>query len=177
MTITPKYKAKAVFWHTEWETVLDKSSLEEYRSKNRLKLPEHVFRFDSQHEFKVYLELCRMYGADKVVRQYPVQVIPPGYCYPKGKSWKIDFYIGRESTCFGSSLFVEAKGFFLPEFAHNLASFEQKNINAFKKLIIVFGNSIPIENKVVKALLNSEYGQNLLTLKELEQLSHLPLPL
>lgn len=121
MTTTPKYKAKAVFWHTEWKMVLDKSNLEEYRSKNRLKLPDNVFRFDSQHEFKVYLELCRMYGTDRVIRQYPVEIIPPGYCYPKGKTWKVDFAIknvGQLPTVFA---LVEAKGFFLPEFAYTLA--------------------------------------------------------
>lgn len=87
MTTTPKYKAKTVFWHSEWKIALDKSSLEKYRSKNRLKLPEHIIRFDSQHEFKVYLELCRMYGEDRLVRQFPIQVIPPGKCYPGGKTW------------------------------------------------------------------------------------------
>jgi hypothetical protein len=174
MTVAPKYKAKAVFWDLDKSTVVDKSEIERYREKGRLKLPDHVARFDSQHEFKVYLELCRMYGQEKIYRQYSTEVIPAGYCYPKGKNWKIDFSIANERPYLGTSHFVEAKGAFLPEFAHTLANFELLNDKAFGKLIIIFGNSIPIESKVIKALLDSEYAQNLLTLKELKQLSRLP---
>jgi hypothetical protein len=176
MRATPKYKAKAVFFDSIKRVVIDRNEIDKYRPGGKLKLPDGITRFDSQHEFKVYLELCRMYGQERVSRQHPVQIIPPGYCYPKGKNWKIDFYIDRDPTRFGSSLFVEAKGAFLPEFAHTLASFEQKNAHAFEKLIIVFGGIMPSYNKVVKALLDSDYGQNLLTLEELKQLSHLPLP-
>jgi hypothetical protein len=177
MTTTPKYKAKAVFWDTEKQGVVDSLTIQRYRTKGRLKLPDTITRFDSQHEFKVYLELCRMYGTEKVFSQFPVQIISPGWCYPRGKNWKIDFSIAGSQPYFGSSHFVEAKGAFLPEFAHTLASFEEGNDEAFRKLIIVFGNSIPKDNKVVKALLESEYAQNLLTLKELKQLTHLPSPL
>jgi hypothetical protein len=177
MGVTPKYSAKAVFFDSTKRVVIDRNEIDIYRSKGKLKLPEHITRFDSQHEFRVYLELCRMYGQGKVSRQFPVKIFPPGYCYPKGKNWKVDFYIDRDSSRFGSSVFVEAKGAFLPEFAHTLANLELIDHRAFRRLIIVFSRSIPIENKVIKALLNSDYGQNLLTLKELEQLTHLPLPL
>ena len=53
MKTTPKYKARAVFWDTKREIVIDSSAVEGYRAKNRLKLPEHITIFDSQHEFKV----------------------------------------------------------------------------------------------------------------------------
>jgi hypothetical protein len=177
MVTTPKYKAKHVFWDREKQIVVDSIDIERYRIKTCLKLPGAIVRFDSQHEFKVYLELGRMYGSNKVIRQFPVEIIPPGYCYPKGKNWKIDFAITSEHAYCGYSRLVEAKGAFLPEFASTLASFEQIHDSDFGKLIIVFPNSIPKDNKVVKALLKSEYAQNLLTLKELKQLTQLPLPL
>jgi hypothetical protein len=177
MTTTPKYKAKAVFWDTEKQTVIDKSEVERYRVKNRLKLPNTIARFDSQHEFKVYLELCRMYGADRVIRQFPVEIFPKGICYPKGKHWKVDFAIksnGRLPTIFA---FVEAKGAFLPEFAHTLAALEWSEPDVFNSLIVVFGNSIPTENKVITSLLNSDFNCRLLTFKELQGSCYLPSPL
>lgn len=177
MVTTPKYKAKAVFWDTERQTVIDKSEVEKYRLKGNLKLPRTITRFDSQHEFKVYLELCRMYGVDKVIRQFPVEIFPKGICYPKGKYWKVDFAIksnGRLPTIFA---FVEAKGAFLPEFAYTLAALEWSEPTVFNSLIVVFGNSIPTKNKVITSLLNSDFDCRLLTFKELQESCYLPSPL
>ncbi len=169
-----KYKAKPVFWDTELRSVLDVNSIGKYRTKDRLKLPNSICRFDSQHEFKVYLELCRMYGTDKIVRQHPLEVIPSGYCYPNGKSWKVDFAVTLSNPSLGFSHYVEAKGAFLPEFAHTLSSLELHNDSVFSRLSIVFTDEIPKTNRMVKALMKTDFKSNLFTLKELEQLKTLP---
>ncbi len=174
MATRTKYKAKPVFFDIELRGVLDSNLLEKYRVKGRLKLPESIVRFDSQHEFKVYLELCRMYGTERVTRQYLVKISLPGYCYPTGKSWKIDFAIADPDPFSDFTYYVEAKGAFLPEFAQTLASFESRSAESFERLIIVFGDSIPLNNRVVKSLFDSPFKSNLLTLKELEQLKTLP---
>jgi hypothetical protein len=177
MRATPKYKAKAVFFDSIKRVVIDRDEIDKYRPEGRLKLPEHITRFDSQHEFRVYLELCRMYGADRIIRQFPVRIFSPGYCYPKGKIWKVDFAVTNLKPHNGICHYVEAKGAFLPEFAYTLATLEQSDPVVFDRLYIIFGHSIPIENKVVRSLFNSNFGYQLLTLKEIEQLAHLPLPL
>lgn len=170
----PKYKAKPVFWDIKNQRVIDSTDINQYRIKFRLKLPHYIRRFDSQHEFKVYLELLRMHGVERVESQFPVIVIPSSYCYPSGKSWKIDFAIKSDCRWGGYSHFVEAKGAFLPEFAHTLASFEYRHDSKFMKLIIVFPNAIPLNNRVIKALSNSPFKKNLLTFEELKQLKTLP---
>lgn len=115
-----------------------------------------------------------MYGSQRVERQFPVQIIPSGYCYPNGKTWKIDFAVKNTDPWLGYSCYVEAKGAFLPEFAHVLTSFEARHDSKFMKLVIVFTDSIPLNNKVVKALWSSPFKKNLLTLEELRQLRTLP---
>lgn len=177
MTVTPKYKAKFVFYDLERRIVVRKEDVLVRRGKKSLVLPDNVIRFDSQHEFKVYLELCRMYGASYVCRQRAVKIYSPGLCYPKGKNWKVDFGVISSAQHNVLNYLVEAKGAFLPEFAHTLASFEEAQAaEAFKKLFIVF-SEIPTHNRVIKALLNSPYQHNLLTLEKLKCLQHLPLPL
>jgi hypothetical protein len=177
MRAAPKYKAKAVFFDSIKRVVIDRDEINKYRLEGRLKLPEHITRFDSQHEFRVYLELCRMYGEGKILRQHPVEIFFPGLCYPKGKTWKVDFAI-TESVYYPEIFqYVEAKGAFTLEFAYTLATLEQTGLRVFDDLYIVFNRSIPTENKVIKALSNSNFGHRLLTLKEIEQLTHLPLPL
>lgn len=175
MKTTPKYKAKAVFWDTKREIVIDNSAVEKYRAKNRLKLPDHITRFDSQHEFKVYLRLCWMYGEHRIKRQYPIEVIPPGRCYPKGKCWKVDFAITTAWAVPKISHYVEAKGALLPEFVNTLVQLEISQPNVFKNLSVVFSRSIPTENKVIHSLLNQFHVPYFCTLEELEQLAHLPL--
>ena len=169
-----KYKAKPVFWDSELRFVLGSNLIDSFRHKGRLKLPKQIIRFDSQHEFKVYLELCRMYGAERVGRQFRAEIIPPGYCYPNGKNWKIDFAVSGETSFSGLTHYVEAKGAFLPEFAHTLASFEAHDPVYFERLIVVFTNAIPKNNKIIESLLDSPFKKNLLTLEELKQLKTLP---
>lgn len=170
----PKYKAKHVYWDAKNECAIGSTILEKYRVKNRLKLPEHIWRFDSQHEFRVYLELVRMYGSYYVLRQQPIEIIEPSYCYPKGKIWKVDFAVCSPNLGSGIIYFVEAKGCFLPEFAYTLSALEQIDFSEFRKLKVIFPSTIPKTNKVIKALLDSHFNQNLLTLSDLKLLSKLP---
>ncbi|PSB11101.1 hypothetical protein C7B62_06635 [Pleurocapsa sp. CCALA 161] len=172
MRTTPKYKSKVVFFDTDKQIVIDSSEVERYRNKARLRLPENITRFDSQHEFKVYLELCRIYGADRIVRQYPIELIPPGQCYPKGKTWKVDFAIKDADKREALTTLVEAKGALMPEFISTLAHLEVNEPDAFEDLVVVFSRSIPTDNKVIKSLLNKTYAPQFYTLKELEQSTH-----
>ena len=168
-----KYSAKHVYWDVKKQVVLNIHDVEIYRCNGKLRLPSHYYRFDSQHEFKVYLELCRMYGEENVERQYPIKVLPSSKCYPRGLTWKVDFTVCTKKK--GTCLFynVEAKGLFLPEFGKTLAMLERHDRNSFYQTKIVFPNKIPTENKVVKALSKTDFVSNLLTLKDLKQLSEL----
>ena len=171
--MTTKYRANHVYWDAKKQVVLNIHDIEIYRCNGKLKLPTSYYRFDSQHEFRVYLELCRMYGEENVERQYPVKVLPPSKCYPKGLTWKVDFtvYFKKKDLSFFHN--IEAKGIFLPEFGKTLAMLEQHNSMNFHRTKIVFPNKIPTENKVVKALSKTDFALNLLTLKELKQLTEL----
>lgn len=170
---TVKYRAKVVYWNLVTRTVVSAQSIEQYRVKGRLDLPKCIARFDSQHEFKVYLELVRMYGASRIIRQYPVTIIEPCCTYPKGKNWKVDFMIEPDNGKLYSRRYVEAKGAFLPEFATTLAFLEMTNPELFEKLFIVFGKRLPEGSQVLKNLLKSSMKCNLLTLPELKDLSRL----
>lgn len=170
---TVKYKAKAVYWNLVTRTVVSAQSIEQYRVNGRLDLPKCIARFDSQHEFKVYLELVRMYGASSIVRQHPITVIEECCTYPKGKTWKIDFLIQPGNGKLSAPKYVEAKGAFLPEFANTLAFLEMTNNELFMKLFIVFGNKLPSGSQPLKNLLKSSMKHNLLTLPELKDLSQL----
>ena len=169
MSVRPKYKAKPVIWNSETYSVESPEIIETFRVKERFKLPSHIYRFDSQHEFKVYLELVRIYGSDRILRQVPILIIKPGFSYPKGKTWKVDFAIANEAKGVNPFVYVEAKGAFLTEFALTLGILEEYQFSIFRKLKIVFPEKLPVRNKVAKALLDSDFRKNLLTLKELEK--------
>jgi hypothetical protein len=168
-----KYRAKAVYWNLVTRTVVSAQTIEQYRVNDKLDLPKCIARFDSQHEFKVYLELVRMYGADSIIRQHPITIIEECCTYPKGKTWKIDFLIQPSSGKLYVPKYVEAKGAFLPEFATTLAFLEMTSPELFERLFIVFGNKLPSGSQVLKNLLKSSMKDNLLTLPELKDLSRL----
>jgi hypothetical protein len=170
---TQKYRSKAVYWNLITKTVMSINWMEQYRVNGKLQIPKCIARFDSQHEFKVYLELVRMYGEDCIIRQYPVDIINPCYCYPRGKTWRVDFGIQFSPASYLPHIYVEAKGAFLPEFATTLAMCEMTNPHLFKDLFIVFGNNYPQNSQVLKNLLKSDMHSNLLTLPELKDLSRL----
>lgn len=177
MVATPKYKAKVVYWDSSRGVVIGTDEIEKYRVKGKFKFPDGIFRFDSQHEFKVYLELCRMYGAKRIERQFKVQVFPSGLCYRRGKNWRVDFAILTGGSHPLPYAYVEAKGAFLPEFGFILAAVEHLRPDIFNSLYIAFSDSIPVHNRVIGSLMNSVYDSRLLTLEELKCLKHLPFPL
>ena len=171
--MSSKYSAKHVYWDTKKQVVRSIHDIEIYRCKGRLKLPKHITRFDSQHEFKVYLELCRMYGEHRVRRQTPVEIIPPGRCYPAGKTWKVDFAIANRFYPLRVNCYVEAKGYFIPAFGDTLAMLETSDAYQLDDLYLIFPEAIPTDKKVIKSLQKSGLSANLLTLNDLRQLTEL----
>ena len=115
-----------------------------------------------------------MYGEHRVKRQIPERIIPPCNCYPYGKRWKIDFGIANARNPKIIDFYVKAKGLFTPSFADTLAMFELNNLFNFNRLYLVFSNQIPKDKKVIKALTKTTFDNNLLTLKELKQITELP---
>jgi hypothetical protein len=169
-----KYKSKAVFWDLNKLIVISKERADECRFENNNKLPSHIVRFDSTHEFTVYLELSRIYGYHRIVRQHPLEIFPASVCYPRGKTWKVDFAIIAKTPPFAFTNFVEAKGVMMREFRGTLACLEQNNFEAFEKLSMVFPRTIPTDCTLVKTLFRSKHRNMLLTLPELRQLNILP---
>ena len=147
-----KYLAKYVYWDTKKRVVMNVHDIEIYRCNKKLRLPKHIARFDSQHEFKVYLELVRMYGEELVERQVPVEIIPSCNCYPTGKRWKIDFAIRMQKNPLYFEFFVEAKGFLIPAFVDTLAMFEVQNPFEFNHLYLIFPQQIPDDKRAIKNL-------------------------
>ncbi len=174
MSKTPKFKAKPVFWDTKDKVVRSGIDIEIYRCDGKLKLPEHIWRFDSQHEFRVYLELVRIFGVDRIERQCSVPLFPPGKCYPNGKVWRCDFAVYNNRSRDKITHLIEAKGAFLPEFATTLALVETKEPWFFNKLSVIFNGNPPTKNRVIKSLLKTDFKDHLLSLKELEKLTKLP---
>ena len=169
--MTNKYAAKHVYWDSKKQVVLNPHDVEIYRCKGKLKLPKHYHRIDSQHEFRVYLELCRMYGEHRVDRQISEELIPPCFSYPMGKRWKIDFGITNQNGLGSIALYIEAKGLFTPAFGDTLAMFELHSRIDINRLFLVFPDKIPTKSLVIKRLLKTDFTSNLLTLKDLKQLT------
>lgn len=164
-----KYSAKQVYYCLQTRTVLNSRDVELYRVNGRLKLPSHINRFDSQHEFKVYLELVRIYGVRRILFQVPVRIVPPSLCYPDGKSWRVDFAITKYPDIQTNMFLIEAKGLITSEFAYTLTLLEQNNSESFDKLRIIFSTKIPYRNQIINALAKTDYAKNLFTLKNLKQ--------
>ncbi len=157
----PKYRSKKVFWD---------------KVNNRIIQPikgnsPSVEIFDSKLEFSVWIELCRMYGSKRVIRQFPIRIITPGKSFPRGKFWKVDFAVlnRRSDYC----LFIEAKGIMLPEFQSTLGCLEKVNDFVFSRLYLVFGRKPPKSNRVLKSLLDSDFSHRILTLSQLKKLERL----
>ena len=174
MTEKRKYRNKPVYWDTEKRRTVSRAKAEAKKTHGQFRFPKNVLRFASTLEFNVYLELCRMYGADNIHCQYPVPVANPGYLFPKGRTWRVDFAISAIKDSDNITHLVEAKGLWLPEFTYTLALFEQKAPSEFLKLRIVMGTEIPTERRVVASLYDSNFKNNLLVYEDLKQLRNLP---
>lgn len=163
-----KYGAKYVFWNRDTQTVISSEYANKLRRGKQNKLPEYIRRFDSQHEFKVYLELARIYGYQRVRTQVAISILPPGICFPRGKSWRIDFAVTEFGDDYEYCVYVEAKGLITREFAYTLACLEAHKPLIFNNLVLVFPKAIPTENSIIKNLSKSYLSNRLITLKQLK---------
>lgn len=164
-----KYKAKAVFWDRIRQITISREEGEKLKSSTTGKLPKYIFRFDSTHEFLVHRELIRIYGEENVFRQYPLKILPPGLCYPYGKTWKVDFLVINRAKMMQKMLYVEAKGILLPETRLTIGCLERYHRKDFEKLRIVFPNALPLENQLVKTISATARHSMLLTLPQLKK--------
>ncbi len=174
MTNRLKYGSKQVFWDKRNRQVVNPLSIEKRPGTGKLILPDHIERFDSTLEFKVYQKLLDLYGEKRITRQYSLEIFPPGYCYPKGKYWRVDFAIRSIYTPPAFAQFVEAKGIVLPEFRHTLAALESHNELAFCKLRIVFAHELPGNSSFIKNLMKTDFDAQMYSLKHFEKLKRLP---
>ncbi len=101
-------------------------------------------------------------------------IFPPGYCYPKGKKWRVDFAIRSLYSPPSFVRFVEAKGMVLSEFRHTLAALEAHDDPSFDKLRLVFSRSIPQDNAFIKNLAKTHFESQMYSLKHFEKLQVLP---
>lgn len=172
--MTNKYSARVVFWDNQRMCVTSKQQADSLRVGKQKRLPSHIFRFDSKLEFEVYLHLLKMYPANRIRRQVPLPLIRKGLCYPRGKPWKIDFAITWNFNKNHIYRYVEAKGIVTSDFRNILPVLEQNNPEAFSKLILVFGSSIPTKNRIISNLLASKKKRDMYTLRTFNLLEKIP---
>ena len=162
-----KYRSKPVYWDEKRQKIATKEQIESAFLLNPTAKKREFSRFDSTLEFNVYLRLVEMFGSKRITRQFPVQIVPPGYCYKSGKNWRIDFAIFDDNDQKFPTYLVEAKGAVMPDFRHCVASLEVYDPGSFDRLSIVFGRSVP-PDKMMKNLMSTDFSQRIYTLKELQ---------
>ncbi len=167
-----KYRAKPVYWDAYEKAVMPVATIENLMRLGTLKRSERFLRFDSTLEFSVYLKLVDLVGVERIIRQFPLEVIPPGYCYLTGKRWRVDFAIVNKVGDKFPVSYVEAKGLVLPEFRFQLASLEVYDPDAFDQLTIVFADKIA-EDKMFKRLMKTDFSSRVYTLKKFQCTSSL----
>jgi hypothetical protein len=172
MSAQPKYRASPVYWDALNKIALSTAAMKNLRQSGALKESGRFSRFDSVLEFNVYLKLVDLVGAERILRQYPLEIIPPGYCYLTGKRWRVDFAIVNEAGDKFPANYVEAKGLVLPEFRFQLASLESYDPDAFDQLTIVFDRKID-EGQIFKRLMKTDFSSRVYTLKEFQCISNL----
>ena len=163
-----KFKAKYVYWDSKNQRVIDCYEADKLRFGKQDTLPKHIRRFDSRHEFKVYLELIRIYGIRRIKTQVHINLLPRGLCFPRGKTWKVDFAIVEHYDQSVYCKYVEAKGMITREFVYTLACLEAYKPIIFNNLSLVFTRNIPKDNSVIRALSKTHWNDNLLTLEILQ---------
>ena len=162
-----KYRSKPIFWDEKTQQVTSSEQITRTYGTLAVAKNRGFLRFDSTLEFNVYLRLVEMFGANRVLRQYPLRIIPPGYCYKSGKKWRVDFAIFDGTDDKFPAHFIEAKGAVMPDFRHCIASLESFDPGSFDQLSIVFGKTIP-PDKMIKNLLSTDFKNRIYTLKELQ---------
>ncbi len=118
--------------------------------------------------------LIELFGCTAVKHQYPVDLLPPGRCHPKGKKWTIDFAIRPDKQFKRSLMLVEAKGYPTDTFLTNLSILEATNPNLFKSLFLIFERNIP-DNRMIANLRKTNIGAKVLTLQEFVERNSLTL--
>ena len=152
-----KYKAQAVYYHTEWKRTISLVELEQFRDKSNKSLKnQNILYFASRFEYRVYQHLVELFGAESVVCQCPVSIYPATKCCPNGKNWTIDFMIRANREAKRPTMFVEAKGMITETFMDNLIALEMFNQKVFNCLYILFDSAIPEKNRIIKNLLESK---------------------
>lgn len=172
MSAQSKYNASPVYWDSLNKTALSSAAMKNLRESGALKKSGRFSRFDSTLEFDVYLKLVDLVGVDRIARQFPLEVVPPGYCYLTGKRWRVDFAILNKAGDKFPVSYVEAKGLVLPEFRFQLASLEAYDPDAFDQLTIVFADKIA-NDRMFKHLMRTDFSSRVYTLKEFQCISKL----
>lgn len=167
-----KYRSKPVFWDEKNKCVAPDWQLNDLKTLGENLARESFLRFDSTLEFHVYLKLVDMYGDKRVLRQYPLEVIPPGYCYLTGKKWRVDFAILDRIGDKFPVRYVEAKGMITTDFSYALACLEAYDPDSFEQLSLVFGQRFP-SGKLMTRLRKTDFADRIYTLKQFQCTSRL----
>ena len=127
---------------------------------------KHCIFFASEHEFQVYQTLRTKFASAAISTQYAVPILPRCECYPKGKTWTVDFAVFHPSIRKTPMMLVEAKGHPTEGFKYQLALLNLSQPELFKKLMIVFSNSVPLSIDIFRNLSRNGCKDRLLTLAE-----------
>jgi hypothetical protein len=80
-----KYRANSIWFDRIEEQVITQEEANSTRRYYPKTSQGNIVRFDSNFEYEVYQALTTWVNKSQIVTQYPVEIIPPGICYPKGK--------------------------------------------------------------------------------------------
>ncbi len=167
-----KYKAAPVYFCSRQNRQLTPNEIKIYKASGNKSDFTDVIRFESQHEYKVYLVLRNSYLFSEISPQYQVEILPPkdSACFPTGKRWQVDFLAKGQHK--EPLMLVEAKGLITRDFPLILAMFENFNQELFSKLWLVF-DRIPKHNQLVKNLLHRQNKPNIPRIVTLSQFQRL----
>ena len=173
MAVKNKYKAKPVYYDLVHNNVVSHLEIESYRIKGKLNTPPWIHRFDSQHEFKVYLKLVDMYEPEAVQLQIPILLFPKSFCHPNGKYWKVDFMVTNPKNLLEVLFYVEAKGIITKEFEFILSVLEHHDPDTFTNLHLVFPNKLPTNNRLLKSIQKTDFSQRIYTRPQFNRLQQI----
>ena len=106
-----KYKAQIVYYSPSKDRQLTKNEILAYKSYGINSDFADAIKFDSYHEYKVYLTLRNSYIISEVIPHFPIEILSKKdklACFPTGKRWAVDFIArGHHKE---TLMLVEAKG-------------------------------------------------------------------
>ena len=168
-----KYKAKLVYYSPSKNRQLTKNEIQAYKSYGINSGFADAIKFDSYHEYKVYLSLRNSYIISEVIPHPKIEILSKKdklACFPTGKRWAVDFIArGHHKE---TLMLVEAKGVITQEFPFILAMLEKYHRELFGKLWLVFPNRIP-KCYLIQNLLRRQNQPNMpriVTLKQFQGL-------